>query len=55
MATYHEIPRPEKPRGNEEQRWEQVYRYLFRLSEHMENIINNLVKEGDKKNVSGGV
>lgn len=49
MSTYHEVPRPEKPRGTEEQRWEQVYRYLYRLSEHLENVINSLTKEGARK------
>lgn len=48
MAIYHEVPRPERPRGNEQERWEQVYRYLFRLSEHLENIINHMTKEGAK-------
>lgn len=52
MATYHEIPRPERPKGTEEERWQQVYRYLYRLSEHLENIINNLTKEGVKKDES---
>jgi len=50
MATYHEIPRPQRPRGSEEERWAQVYNYLYRLSEHLENIINNMTKEGDEKN-----
>ena len=49
MATYHEIPRPERPKGAEEERWQQVYRYLYKLSEHLENIINNMTKEGVKK------
>lgn len=52
MATYHEIPRPERPKGTEEERWQQVYRYLYRLSEHLENIINNLTEEGVKKDES---
>lgn len=50
MATYHEIPRPERPRGTEVERWEQVYRYLFKLSEHLENIINSMTKDGGQKN-----
>ena len=49
MATYHEIPRPERPKGTDEERWQQVYRYLYKLSEHLENIINNMTKEGVKK------
>lgn len=49
MARYHEIPRPEKPRGTNEERWEQVYRFLWKLSEHLENIVNNIAKEGAKK------
>lgn len=47
MPNYHEIPRPERPRGTETERWEQVYRYLWKLSEHLEHIINNMVK-GEK-------
>lgn len=49
MATYHEVPRPERPRGTEAERWDQVYRYLYKLAEHLENIINNMTKEGAKK------
>lgn len=49
MATYHEIPRPERPRGTEEERWQQVYRYLFRLAEHLENIINHMAKEAGQE------
>lgn len=48
MATYHEIPRPERPKGTDEQKWKELYRYLYSLSEHLENIINNLTKEGVK-------
>lgn len=48
-ATYHEVPRPERPRGSEEERWAQVYRYLWKLSEHLEHIINNMTKEGERK------
>lgn len=43
--NYHEIPRPERPRGTEQERWDQVYRYLWKLSEHLENVINNMTKE----------
>lgn len=53
MATYHEVPRPERPKGTDEQKWQELYRYLYRLSEHLENIINNLTKEGVKND--GGV
>lgn len=48
MATYHEIPKPERPRGTEGERWNQVYKYLYELAEHLENIINNMTKEGVK-------
>lgn len=53
MAAYHEIPRPERPSGTETERWQQIYRYLYRLSEHLENIINSMTqeKEGVKKDV----
>lgn len=50
MATYHEIPRPERPKGTDDERWQQVYRYLWKLSEHLENIINHMTKEGVKDN-----
>jgi hypothetical protein len=50
MATYHEVPRPERPRGTEAERWDQVYRYLYKLAEHLENIINNMTKEGAQNN-----
>lgn len=48
MATYHEVPRPEKPRGVVAEQIDQIYRYLFKLSEHLENIINNMEKEEKK-------
>jgi hypothetical protein len=50
MATYHEVPRPERPRGTEAERWDQLYRYLYKLAEHLENILNNMTKEGEKRN-----
>ena len=42
MASYHEIPRPERPKGTDEERWQQVYRYLYQLAEHLE-INHNVV------------
>ena len=48
MPKYHEIPKPERPRGTEAERWEQVYRYLWKLAEILENIINN--QERGEKN-----
>lgn len=50
MANYQEIPKPPQPRGTEEERWRQVYNYLYRLSEHLEHIINSMTKEGEKEN-----
>ena len=53
MDTYHEIPKPERPRGTEAERWAQVYRYLYDLAEALQNIIDNMTKEakeGVKKN-----
>ena len=48
MPSYHEIIRPERPRGTEAERWEQVYRYLWKLSEQIEDIINSMTeKEGE--------
>lgn len=47
MHKYHEIPKPERPRGTETERWDQVFRYLWKLAEALENIINNLEK-GEK-------
>lgn len=44
---YHEIPKPERPRGTEAERWEQVYRYLWRLAEQIENYINNAEETKD--------
>lgn len=49
MQKYQEIPKPERPRGTEAERWNQIYRYLFELAEHLENIVNNLTKEGEKR------
>ena len=49
MATYHEVPRPERPKGTDAERWAQVYRYLFTLSEFLENVLNNMTKEGEDK------
>lgn len=46
--AYHEVPRPERFKGTEGERWQQLYRYLYILAEHLEHIINNLVKEGVK-------
>ncbi len=50
MPGYHAIKRPERPRGTEEQKWEQVYRYLWKLSEQLENIINSLSGKGEDGN-----
>ena len=49
MASYHEIPKPERPRGTDTERWNQIYRYLFDLAERLQNIINELAEEGVKK------
>lgn len=49
MATYHEVPKPPQFRGREEERWRQLHTYLYKLAEHLEHIINNLTKEGEKK------
>lgn len=55
MAQYHEILRPERPSGTDAERWQQMYRYLYRLTEQLENIsnmlsssISELKKEGAK-------
>ena len=46
MATFHEVPRPERPRGTEQESIQQVYRYLFKLSERLENVINTISAGG---------
>lgn len=50
MAGYHEIPQPPVFRGTEAERWSQLQRYLNQLREHLEHIINNMTKEGEKDN-----
>lgn len=50
MATYHEIPRPPRLRGTPEEKQRQLEGYLTRLAEQLESIINNMTKEGVKKN-----
>lgn len=50
MATYHEIPRPPRFRGTEQEKWRQLEGYLTRLVELLESIINNMTKEGEKRN-----
>lgn len=47
MATYHEIPKPPRFHGSEEEKWRQLHAYLIKVSEHLENIINNMTKEAD--------
>lgn len=49
MATYHEAPKPPRFRGSEEERWQQVHTYLYKLAEHVEHVANNMQKEGEKK------
>ena len=46
MATYREVPRPPVFRGTEEERWRQMHTYLYKLSEHLEHVLNNMTKEG---------
>lgn len=50
MARYMEIPRPERPRGTDAERFDQMYRYLCRLAEHLENIINDMSTKGEEEN-----
>lgn len=42
MATYHEIPRPERLRGTTGDGVQNLYRYLYTLSERIESAINNI-------------
>lgn len=49
MATYHEIPRPPRFRGTEQEKWRQLEGYLTRMAELLENIINHMTQEGVKK------
>ena len=44
--AYHEIERPQAPSGTPEQQIRQLYRYLYSLAEQMENVINNMTKDG---------
>lgn len=44
MATYHEIPRPPRFRGTDQEKWRQLEGYLTRLAELLETIINNMTK-----------
>ena len=45
--TYHEIERPPMPTGEEKDQIRQIYRYLYRLSEQLENVINSITKGDD--------
>lgn len=47
--AYKEVPKPAPFRGTEEERWEQLRRYLRQLAERLENIINNMT-EGENNN-----
>ena len=42
MAGYHEIPKPPRPKGTDEERWVQMYNYLKRLAESLETVVNAL-------------
>ena len=49
MASYHEIPKPERPRGSTAEQIVQLYRYQLKLAEALQNILNDIAKEGEKK------
>lgn len=57
MAAYHEILKPDRPSGTDAERWQQVYRYLWKLSEQLGNIINTLETAGvgDKESAKAGI
>lgn len=49
MATYHELPRPPAFRGTEQEKWKQLRDYLLKVTEQLQNIINTMSEEGEKK------
>lgn len=42
MANYHEIPKPPRPKGSEEEYRTQIYNYLYRLAETLQAVVNGL-------------
>lgn len=45
MATYHEIPKPPRPKGIEAEYRMQMYNYLSKLVEQLQAIINGMTAE----------
>lgn len=45
--AYKEVPKPAPFRGTEAERWEQLRRYLWKLAEQLEAIVNNMAEGAD--------
>lgn len=45
MARFQEVPMPERPRGTPEEQAQALYRYMWRLAEELNLIIEQLNKE----------
>lgn len=52
MANYHEIPKPTRPKGTEEEYRKQIYNYLFSLAELLQAVLNAITtqQEGGEQN-----
>lgn len=46
--AYREISKPPAFRGTEEERWEQLRRYLWKLAEQLEQTINSIAEEAKR-------
>ena len=42
MANYQQFPQPERPRGVDAERWQQMYRYMYEMVEQLNTIIESM-------------
>lgn len=49
MATYYEMPRPPKRRGDAEGYINELYNYMYRLSERLEYVVNIIATQQTAK------
>lgn len=45
MATYYEMPRPPKRRGDAESYIKELYTYMYQLSERLEFVVNTIAAQ----------
>lgn len=53
MATYYEMPRPPKRRGEAESYINELYNYMYRLSERLEYVVNIIATQNTAQQEGG--